>query len=526
LVLLATSLLLPIGCGRESPPAPSPGRATATTGPYETDGRPRHPLKPPAAPLNVIVVVIDTLRADALVPGVEGGGAMPGLAALARQGVVFTNAAAPAPWTFPSLASLLTGRLPHDHGITGEDGQPVGLAALPTWAEILENTLGYETVAMVGDAWPNGPGSMLEGFRHAIGNFTLQRAPQLLERWVDRRDPARPFFLLLHTFEAHNPYGARNHPPFPPTGSNSGGSDPVLTLGPAPDPADVTRGMLLDCSFRDALMRNPRHVADQEAVVRYMWSGYGADPRPALAEELRRAYMDGVRWVDGLLAETVERLRTLGLLENALLVVTGDHGEAFGEHGVLHHGRILYDELLRVPLVLVGPAATPFRGGRVIDGSVGLVDLMPTFLETLRLPPPDGLEGVSLCPLARGEAEGHPVISEETRTLRRTGGESDAVLASVRNESWKFLATYDRTAARLTEEAYDLHVDPEERQNLIDAQGRVLRASFDVVFCEAIARVREHVAAAIRADADRPGSPRLPAPPPNAPGPCELAQSR
>ena len=181
-----------------------------------------------------------------------------------------------------------------------------------------------------------------------------------LWQWSRVRNPRRPFFLLLHTYDAHDPYGEANHP--------WGGralpdvrGDPSL-FGPSADEGEIFRRCFLDAgttiALRDALGRGPL----AGVLHRYAHSGYKAAPRPALAADLEGAYWGGVRWTDGLLAQTTAWLGRQGLLDNTLLVVTSDHGEGFGEHGSLAHGRLLTDELVRIPLVMVGPE--PFREAR------------------------------------------------------------------------------------------------------------------------------------------------------------------
>jgi arylsulfatase A-like enzyme len=495
LLALAVGLLLPAGCG-EPPSGDGLPPATGRVQPYDVDGLPVVAGWKPSARPNVVLIVIDTLRADALAPDADGTPTMPKLAALSRQGTRFTNAVAPCSWTLPSIASLLTGKLPHAHGVIGEERAFTGLHPLASWAEIMSNGLGYETIACVAGPWPGGANTLLQGFQNVVGNFSLQGAPAFLSRWSARRDTRRPFFLTLHSFEAHEPYGKENHP-FP--------ARPLLaeTESPSPlegvnleDPAEVTRRYVLDGAFREAVLRRGEHTALHESMTRYIWSGFRADPKPHLAEELRYGYREGARWVDGLIGETVDALRAQKLLENTLLIVTSDHGEAFGEHGMLLHGRTLYDELVRVPLVVIGPESTGFTGGRVVEGSVGITDLMPTVLALTGAPVPDDLDGVSLLPLMRGETAGRPIISEESRTPLRTGGASDAMVQSVRNEDWKVILTYERVAGTVIEEAYDLRTDPEEQKNLAK-DGRVTDLSFDLPFCRALERVRDRVWAAV-----------------------------
>jgi arylsulfatase A-like enzyme len=114
-------------------------------------------------------------------------------------------------------------------------------------------------------------------------------------------------------------------------------------------------------------------------------------------------------------------------------------------------------------------------------------------LDLAGAPIPDDLDGVSMLPLVRGQKTGRPVISEESRTPLRTSGQSDALVQSVRNESWKVIVTYERGAGTVIEEAYDLRTDPEEQLNLADKDGRATNLAFDLPFCHALERVRDRV---------------------------------
>jgi arylsulfatase A-like enzyme len=159
------------------------------------------------------------------------------------------------------------------------------------------------------------------------------------------------------------------------------------------------------------------------------------------------------------------------------------------------HGRQLYDELVRVPLVMAGPA--PFGGGRVVRGSVGLIDVMPTFLDLAGMPAIDGTQARSFLDLAVADGPGRPIVSEELVTPPKTAGAQNALVQSVRTERWKFIVTYDLLEGRVTEEAYDLERDPGEREDLAAGTGRVSTAPFDADFCDAIEEVRDRIWGAV-----------------------------
>lgn len=486
---MALVLTVAGGCGDTGPGDAASGQA------YDIGGHAVRPLSKPEHPANLIVVVIDSLRADALpldIGARAGSGVypMPFLAGLAERGVACANAASSAPWTLPSVTSLLTGLLPSAHGQCTHRSHGSMVGAITTFAECLREAYGYDTAAFVDGPWFHGVGeSVLQGFAHIEHDFALQGTGSRVGRWARYRDPGRPFFLLLHTFEVHDPYGRQNHPwpymplvPIPP--------DPSL-LGPELDIAEMFRLTWLDMRAGVGLQRvlGPRLA---QMLQSYAHQGYRADPRPDLVEELSAAYWGGVRWADGLLEVAVGRLKAEGLLDNTLLVVTADHGEGFGEHGSLSHGRQLYDELIRIPLVMVGPE--PFAGGDVVQSSVGLIDLLPTFFDWVGLEPLEGIVGRSALTVVSGQDWCRPVLSEERLTRWNTGEDMDAIRLSARTERWKYIVTYHVRTGEVWEEAYDHLFDREERSDFANGTGRLpVELVMDPCFCPAVEAVRGRI---------------------------------
>lgn len=419
-------------------------------------------------PLNVILFVIDTLRSDRLLDRQGGPAAMPGLHAFARRGVSFPNAVAPAPWTLPSMASLLTGVMPSEHRVELMPEGPARLGPVGTWAQAFA-ARGYQVAAYTGGPWSwSVPDSLLKGFPRSdppsVTAFHLAQPFARLDTWRRGLDPRRPFFLVLHSFEAHDPYGAAEHPapgqrPLPP----AAGFDP----GRVTEPWERARRFLLSRSERDALQARWGN-AFMDDVVRYLWSGYRAEPRPELAAELAAAYTQGARWVDGLASDVLAWLERGGLLADSVLILTSDHGEAFGEHGFLEHGRQAYDEVVRVPLVLVGPS---LPAGRVVTSNVSLMDAVPTAVELTGGSLPPGVTGRSLMPVIRGEEGGRVARVEERVNRTVTAEDVDLTIRALRSDRWKVIATWDHRTGAVTWEAYDLLEDPEERRNRSGADG-------------------------------------------------------
>ena len=491
----AVLLVLPLALGACGD-RPGPGKASTQGPAYDQDGRRLRPGPTPGALPNLVVIVIDTLRRDAVALHEGEVGVMPRLSALAREGVAFAETTAPAPWTVPSLVSMLTGLLPHEHGCVSSVGVPRLPPSITTYAEILKNGYGYETAVFTGAPWfHEDTSSILQGFGYGdVGRgFGLQGTRAALERWLAKRDARRPFFLLLHTFEAHDPYGQQNHP-YPDTLAGWNRTDmearmAAFDVGAVREPWQMARVYMLDRIGREAL-RAARGDEVMDTIVDYTFDGFGKAPRPDLAEELRGAYLDGLTWVDGLLDPSLATLREMGLMENTLLVVTGDHGEAFGEDGALGHGRSLSDALLRVPLVMRGPA--PFAGGRVVDASVGLVDVLPTFFGLAGIEQQIDQAGTPLGASMASPTPGGPVVSEEVLTPYNTRAATNRVRSSVRDGRWKYLIEYDITAGRVRESVYDLQADPAEAEDLV-ARWKNGGFPWGEAFCAAVARVRERV---------------------------------
>lgn len=489
--LLACTAFLAGSCGETERPAPTAG--TPAEG-YTTDGRIHAGARARSPFPNLIVILVDTLRRDAVAYPGETGGVMPKLAARAAGSVAFSHAATVAPWTVPSVATLLTGLYPHEHGCDDPDAPPRLLPQVTTYAEALQNGYGYETAVFTSVPWlRQSTHSMLQGFGGgSVGQgFSLQGTKPMLERWLQRRDPARPFFLLLHTFEAHDPYGEKNHP-FPDSmaGWRKAGIDAAVRdfdVSTVKDAAEMTRLFFLDRAGRGALQKALGR-GFRDPVVEFTWKGLRENPHEDLLRDLRKGYYDGARWVDGVMDKAIDTLHELGLMEDTLLVITSDHGEQFGEHGIIGHGRQVFDELIRIPMIMSGPA--PFDAPRVVEESVGLIDVMPTFFDWARLQQIPGAHGRSLVPLLSGNrTQGHPVLIEERVVPHNTEPGTRRSLSAVRDEQWKYIVEYDAREGTVTEWVYDLEADPAEKQDLVKADpGAPVPWGED--FCAAVDEVR------------------------------------
>ncbi len=339
------------GTEAASAPAPEPGPGP-TAG-----GRP-----------SFLIFLVDTLRADRL--GVYGStrGLTPAIDAFAERSLVFDRAYAEAPWTRPSVASLLTGLPPRVHGVTTLDDR---LAAGATTLPGLLRSAGYRTAAFSTN-WQVSHGTGLDqGFDDFVFTPDDTRGDHLVARvlsWLDRRPAGRPFFLYVHALDPHAPYD-------PPAG---------FRRRFAPRVADPAAGSV--------------------PYLQRIYAASGAE-RERLLAPIPSLYDGEVAFADQALGTLLEGLAARGLAATTWVVFLADHGEELDEHGALGHGQDLYGEVLHVPLI-VRPAGLrrPGRPGRI--GRVGRIgrigdlamamDVAPTLLHAAGVPVPGALAGVDL----------------------------------------------------------------------------------------------------------------------------------
>jgi arylsulfatase A-like enzyme len=364
---------------------------------------------------NVVLITVDTLRADMLGP-YGSDLPTPGFDALARDGVVVEGACTPTPSTGPAHASLFTGLHPWNHGIL-LNATPLD-PSLPSLTESVR-AAGLDTAAFVASfivaaRWGFDRGFGLFhfepsrlwkwqgepiGFYNEAGEIT-DAALEWIEHHRERR-----FFVWLHYFDPHSPYGA-------------------------PQPFRRPASEVIDLAGKElpSKVESLAHLAG-----------------------LIRAYRGEVAYVDAQMLRLTQKLSDLGLLERTTVVMTADHGEGLGDHGWLGHGRNLHDELVTVPLIVRGPG---IPAGRRLRGAAQLEDLMPTLLSLLGQPIPDGLDGVDLAPWLRGEVAESP---RDAVVGRRAGYPDMPALFFERRWPEKWIGPLDGAG-----DHYRLDADPRE----------------------------------------------------------------
>ena len=324
---------------------------------------------------HVLLISLDTLRADHLGAWGYDRPTSPFLDELARHGVRFDQAFSHSPKTAPSHMSVFTGAFPSDHGAHLEykfpGGRPIVFPSkrdVITLAEILQGA-GYRTAAWTGGGQVTRSAGFARGFDRFLEN-TAQINPskmQPIRTWF-RRNSTKPCFIFVHTYQIHDPY-------LPPPPYND-----AFT-------AEDYRGWVIGDRVK---LTETVEGADYFSIAAAFWKKTGRKPDPSIIgpddrQHLIDLYDGGIRYTDDVLRGFFEDLASDGLLENTLVIVFADHGEEFLEHrGVLHEK--LYQETLHVPLIFFWPQDIP--SGSVVEAQVPLMDLTPTVLELVGLDPP------------------------------------------------------------------------------------------------------------------------------------------
>jgi len=382
---------------------------------------------------NVLVLLVDTLRADHLGCYGAGPSPSPNLDRLAERGLVFEQAIAQAPWTIPSVASILTGLHPRSHGVVAwpfskpaarpENGSTVLPDVLPT-LPAASAMAGITTVGVSANPMVSRTTNFARGFETFVEfewdaeRDRTARADEVnaaFLRWL-RPNRGRRFLGYLHYMDVHEPY-------WPPAAFR-----PAAPAGVRPA---VARGRLAGIAER------------------VNWSS-GPPLNAAEVQHLRNLYDGGIRFWDAELERLLHGLAALGVRDTTIVVVTADHGEEFQEHGKLTHGPDLYDELLHVPLVVVGPGVAPGRVHEQVQG----IDVFPTIAALLGVEAPPGLPGVDV--MARRE----PRSAYSETSLGIVDGKSGK-LVSLRTSEWKLI----QAPATGRFELYDLAHDAGERED-------------------------------------------------------------
>jgi len=380
-------------------------------------------------PRNVIVYLVDTLRADKLRPfNPRSRVQTPGLGRFVQQAALFAGAHTQENWTKPSVATLLSSLMPwQHHATTTEAVVPESVKMMP---ELLREQ-GFFTGCFIA----NGYASDRFGFRQGWNtwrNYIREGRPTRSQyvaadvlQWLDSRPQDQPFFLYVHVIDPHVPYTPPDH------FLNMYDAQPYA--GPVNFHGDSE---LLEKIKSGRIRLNARDKTRLEALY---------DGEISYHDVHFNSIMDG--------------LATRGLADDTMIVITADHGEEFWEHGTVGHGHSVYEELLNIPMIVKLPGVT--TSTMRVDERVGLVDVMPTIFDALDVPIPEQAAGHSFLPLVRGGTAAAPRAT--------VSGFMDGWRA-VAIGRWKLI---QRTAERMF--VYDLTADPHEQNDLAAASPITLR---------------------------------------------------
>jgi arylsulfatase A-like enzyme len=375
---------------------------------------------------NLLIYLVDTLRADRVHCLGNERATTPNVDALARDGVLFTHASSQAPWTRPSIATLFTGLIPEHHTVTFENGLPRAAATL---AERMR-AAGFETAAFTANAQVHAAGLDFEqGFDRFVGYQSTDRFARSDEvvddaiPWLDAR-AGRPFFLYVHTIDPHDPY----------------------------DPPPATRG-LFEREYHGK-------IDDAHASVGEISRLLPLDD--ADHEHLLALYDEEIAFADREFGRLLDHLKQLRLYDDTVILFLSDHGEELLDHGRLGHPRRLWNEVLHVPMVVRLPGPRAPRG-LVVDELVRTMDWLPTLAALFDLPAPDpGFEGIDLAPAWSrrdgGELRGLPELDAIAQT------EPD--LESFQHGSFKLILEQASQGDRATARLFDFASDPHELHDL------------------------------------------------------------
>jgi arylsulfatase A-like enzyme/Tfp pilus assembly protein PilF len=352
-------------------------------------------LRPATRP-NVLLITLDTTRADHIGCYGHKEARTTAIDSLAAGGVTFDNAYVTVPMTLPSHASMLTGLYPAENGLP-DNGAGRLADTVPTLAELLQQH-SYNTGAFIGSIVLHARSGLDRGFdlydddmvggeQHGDESHLMRNARLVVDsalNWLNSQDDD-PFFCWLHFFDPHAPY--QGH-------------------------AEI---------FGDRFASNP--------------------------------YDGDIAFADVHIDRLLQRLKETGKYDNTLIIVVGDHGEGFGDHDELEHGFLLYNPTVRVPLIVVDPRTT--AAGTRVAAPVSLVDLMPTVLDCLEIPSVAHASGQSLQPaLQRQPLESHPCYSQTTSAFSAFGW---APLKSITTDAWKYIQTTHDELYDLRQDPGELH---------------------------------------------------------------------
>lgn len=389
---------------------------------------------------NILLVVIDPLRADALSVYGNPRNTTPSLDALARKGYVFTRAFSAAPWTLPAAMSLMTGTYPSVHGVLNKELIPKDPKAefiparlsqtAPGMTTLAQNlkSLGYVTGGFAGGAALSASYGFDTGFDEYASGEAFDGLPSVLPKATEfiRKHSKEKMFLFIHGFDVHGQY-------IPPGGFDRRYVNPSYT------------GTLTGSTEEQKLLR-------EEGVKNGKIFLTGED-----VSFLRSIYDEKTARLDAYVQQIIGEIESLQLSEKTIIIFTSNHGDEFYEHGRIDHGMTLFDEVLHIPLIMVIPGAA---GNKKISAQVSNIDIIPTIFSLIgKTPDPkfgSQLRGINLVPAFSGKDIRQNVFAE---TAYRYATFQKAVRTY---DQWKLITDEESQVKQL----YDINTDPKEQEDI------------------------------------------------------------
>jgi len=410
-------------------------------------------------PQRVILIWTDTLRKDHLQTYGYSRETSPNISKLANEGVKFTDAIAQATWTKVATPAMMTSLYPTTNGVHKfYDRLP---SSATTLAEVFYNA-GFATVNYCGNLFTGRFSNLHQGFEEVNEDVSLadpnssKNTRETIDRflpWLESHKSV-PFFAFLHLYDPHDPYKPKA--PYD-----------TLWADPARDKQQEIELKKIVVAIDTPLMRLFKMPTKDE------FQKAGVDPKPFIQYNID-LYDGSIRGMDTEIGRLMEKVKALDLDKKTMIVIAGDHGEEFLDHGKTFHGQSVYGELTDVTLIFWAPQFLPKN--KVVSETVEMVDLMPTILELCNLRGPKEMQGESLVPLFKNVSDSHnaeagdwkqrPAISERANTGEDNGApppynyEAYAIISG----QWKLIHNVLSQAGQpefelfdRTKDAYDHH---------------------------------------------------------------------
>ncbi len=380
----------------------------------------------------VFVIALDNLRFDRIGRRVNGVDLTPNLISFIKDSVSFINGYSQSSWTLPAFTSFFTGLNEFNHGITRES---VLSEEIPLLTESLSKK--FITISINGGVWLGSKITNRRGFDlFSLGSLTkdVNASEVFFNNTIKflEENELPSLFMFMHTFAIHAPY----HPPE---------------------------------RFLYEIEKDPKYKS-LPAFAREEQFLKGVSEEERSAREL--LYDADVKAFDYYFGKFVEYLKGKKIYDQSLIVFLSDHGEEFFEHGGWFHGHSLYDEMIRIPIIIKLPGNR--SGGAVLNGNSGIIDILPTLAEINDIKLPEGIDGISLLPMINGKKDNDRLLFSSATVCKINRRNPEMV--SIINKNFKFIYNIPGTGResiwevfrdRGVEELYDLNKDPGEINNIV-----------------------------------------------------------